>query len=101
MNFSEQKLSKLSTADEMLDDTYGKVGTFTRKEFEGKSEAWYYSELLKETRKKNKITQQQLADMIGKKREYIAILERGETDMQLSTFLNIANALGLRFGLVF
>lgn len=101
MNFDEQKLSRLSTADEMLNDAYGKVGTSTRKEFEGKAEAWYYSELLKDTRKKNKITQQQLADMIGKKREYIAVLERGETDMQLSTFLNIANALGLRFGLVF
>lgn len=101
MNFNESKLSKLSTADKMLDDTYGVAGTSTRKEFEGKAEAWYYSELLKDTRKKNKITQQQLADMIGKKREYIAILERGETDMQLSTFLNIANALGLRFGLVF
>ena len=36
----------------------------------------------------------------GKKREYISALEQGQTDMQLSTFMLIANALGLRFSLV-
>lgn len=37
---------------------------------------------------------------ICKKREYISALEQGKTDMQLSTFMLIANALGLRFSLV-
>jgi len=46
------------------------------------------------------MTQQQLADKIGKKREYISNIERGNSDMQLSTFMQIANALGLRFALV-
>lgn len=100
MNLSEEKLSRLTTANEVLDETYGKQGSVSRKEFEGKAEAWYYAEVLKEARKKSKITQKQLAEMIGKKREYIAVLERGETDMQLSTFLTIAHALGLRFGLI-
>ena len=45
------------------------------------------------------MTQQQLADKIGKKREYVALLEKGETDMQLSTFLMISDAVGLKFGL--
>ena len=45
-------------------------------------------------------TQQQLGERIGKKREYISSLEQGQTDMQLSTFMLIANALGLRFSLV-
>ena len=43
---------------------------------------------------------QQLGERIGKKREYISSLEQGQTDMQLSTFMLIANALGLRFSLV-
>lgn len=38
--------------------------------------------------------------MIGKKREYISQIERGNSDMQLSTFLQIANALGLKFAMV-
>ena len=35
-----------------------------------------------------------------KKREYISQIERGNSDMQLSTFLQIANALGLKFAMV-
>jgi transcriptional regulator with XRE-family HTH domain len=60
----------------------------------------HINELLKEERKRQKLTQQQLADKIGKKREYISTIERGNSDMQMSTFLQIASALGLRFSLV-
>ena len=47
------------------------------------------------------VSQQQLADKIGKKREYIALIEKGETDMQLSTFIMISEALGLHFALTY
>lgn len=67
--------------------------------YEVRAKAYCYAELLKEQRKQ-KMTQQQLADKIGKKREYISNIERGNSDMQLSTFMQIANALGLRFALV-
>ena len=95
------KLKNLKTASELFTERYGAVGTPTRKEFHQKAKAWYLAELLKEERKKQKMTQQELADKIGKKREHIALLERGETDMQLSTFLGIADALGLKFGLMY
>ena len=45
------------------------------------------------------MTQQELAGRIGKKREYIASLEKGETDMQLSTFIMISEAVGLKLAL--
>lgn len=96
-----EKIAKLTTGRELLAEMYGAVGTPTRKEFSAKAKAWYFSELLKEERKQRKITQKELAEKIGKKREYIASLERGETDMQLSTFISIAEALGLRFGLMY
>ncbi|MDR3286353.1 MAG: helix-turn-helix domain-containing protein [Prevotellaceae bacterium] len=96
MEFNEEKLAKLKTADELFDERYGKRGTSKRIEFEAKAKSWYYAEILKETRKKEKITQKQLAEKIGKKREYIALLEQGETDMQLSTFISISEALGLK-----
>lgn len=70
------------------------------KKYDAKAKAWYYAELLKDERKKQNITQKALAERIGKKREYISALEKGQTDMQLSTFLKIADALGLRFSLV-
>ena len=95
-----KKLAKLTTGSRHLDEQYGPVGSASRKEFQAKAEAWYYAEILKEERKRQKLTQQQLGERIGKKREYISALEQGRTDMQLSTFMLIANALGLRFSLV-
>lgn len=95
------KLKGLKTSDEYFTERYGAVGTPTRKEFHQKAKAWYLSEMLKEERKKQKITQKELAERIGKKREYISLIEKGETDLQLSTFIGIADALGLKFGLMY
>jgi DNA-binding XRE family transcriptional regulator len=100
MKFNEEKLAKLKRADDLFDEYYGTSGTPERTDFEAKAKAWYYVEILKETRKKEKITQKALAEKIGKKQEYVALLEKGETDMQLSTFFSITDALGLRFALV-
>lgn len=99
MKLNKEKLSRLKRADEHFAEKYGEIGTPERSEFEAKAKTWYYAEILKETRKKEHITQQELADRIGKKREYIALLEQGKTDMQLSTFLSISDALGLKFTL--
>ena len=96
-----KKLESLPTANEMLDEKYGKLGTVTRDAFEAKAKAWYYAEVLKNARRSAGITQQELADKIGKKREYIASLEKGETDMQLSTFILISEAVGLKFALTY
>lgn len=97
--FNTELIDKLPTSDDLLDEKYGKKGTISRDEFDAKAQAWYYAEILREERKERKITQTELAERIGKKREYISMLERGETDMQLSTFLNISMALGLRWEL--
>lgn len=94
-----EKISKLGSVDEMLDNKYGKPGTPSRDEFEAKAKAWYYAEILRDARKDSGMTQQQLADKIGKKREYIALIEKGGTDMQLSTFILISEALGLHLSL--
>lgn len=96
-----RKIKELPTAEEMLEKEYGSKGTPSREEFDAKSKAWYYAEVLKDARKSAGITQQQLADLIGRKREYIAMLEKGETDMQLSTFIRITEALGLKLSLTY
>ena len=72
IRLNEEKLARLHTADEVLEKEYGAPGTPSRDAF----------------------------DKIGKKREYISTIERGNSDMQMSTFLQIASALGLRFSLV-
>ena len=95
------KLKHLPTAEDMFVEEYGAKGTASREEFDAKARAWYYAEVLKNARKSAGITQQQLAEKIGKKREYVAMLERGETDMQLSTFIMMSEAVGLKFALTY
>ena len=100
IKIDEKKLAALKTGSQHLAEKYGERGTPAREEFEAKAKAWYFAEILRDERKRQKLTQQQLGERIGKKREYISSLEQGKTDMQLSTFMLIANALGLRFSLV-
>jgi DNA-binding XRE family transcriptional regulator len=94
------KLAKLHNTDDLLNRKYGVRGTPTRTAFEEKAMANYYGEIFKERRKELKLTQAQLAERVGKKREYIVLLEKGNTDMQLSTFFGISHALGFKFSLV-
>jgi ribosome-binding protein aMBF1 (putative translation factor) len=93
------KLAKLHNTNDLLDRKYGKRGTSARTAFEEKAFANYYAEILKERRKELKITQKELAERIGKERSYIAHIEQGETDMQLSSFIRISRALGLHLSL--
>lgn len=90
------KIKRLPTVEELIENEYGKRGTESREDFDAKSRAWYYAEILRDARKNAGMTQQQLADKIGKKREYVALLEKGKTDMQLSTFIMISEAVGLK-----
>lgn len=99
IKINTEKLEKLPTSRELLDSKYSKTGTLEREEFDTRALAWYYGELLGERRKQLGITQEQLAAEVGVKRSYISRIERGETDMQLSSLLRISNALGLTFSL--
>lgn len=93
--------SKLIDAETVLTEKYGAPGTESRSEFEEKARAYYYGVILRDRRKELKMTQKELADKTGMVRSYIARVERGETDMQLSSFLRIANALRINFTPVF
>ncbi len=81
-------------AEKYLEKKYGKRGTEKREQFEEETFANYYADILKHRRKELKMTQQTLAEKVGKKRTYISRLENGE-DVQLSNFVMVANALGL------
>ncbi len=93
----ETKLAKLSTTNRMLDEEYGEHGTPTRDAFDEKSIAWFYGEILRDRRKSLNLTQKQLAKRVGREQSYIARVEKGETDIQVSSFFRIAHALGIEF----
>ncbi len=54
-------------------------------EVTGGSESTRMGLSMPEQRKQQKMTQQQLADKIGKKREYISNIERGNSDIKSAT----------------
>lgn len=93
--------SKLIDAETILTSKYGAPGSDSRRIFEEKARAYYYGVILRDRRKELKMTQQELAEKTGMVRSYIARVERGETDMQLSSFLRIADALRITFAPVF
>ena len=93
--------SKLTNAESVLTAKYGAPGTAPRKAFEEKAQAYYYGVILRDRRKELKMTQVELAQKVGTARSYIARIEKGETDIQLSSFLRIAHALKMEFSPVY
>ncbi len=82
-------------AESILSVEFGEEGSAERDEFNAKARAWYYGEVLRDRRKQLGLTQKELAEQVGRERTYINRIEKGETDMQLSSFIRIANALGI------
>ncbi len=89
------KLPGYEKASDVLAREVGEVGSPEREEFDAKARAWYYGELLRERRKELGITQKELAERVNRERTYINRIEKGETDLQLSSFIRIASALGV------
>lgn len=97
IQLDETKLAKLPTTNQLLDEKYGLEGSPEREEFNAKAIAWYYGTLLRDRRRELKLTQREVANKIGREQTYIARVEHGRADIQLSSFLRIAAVLGIQF----
>ena len=53
--------------------------------------------MLRERRKELNLTQKQLAEKRDREQSYIARVENGKADIQLSSFFRIAAVLGIQF----
>ncbi|OYT10406.1 MAG: transcriptional regulator [Bacteroidetes bacterium 4572_112] len=87
-------MNKLINTKDIIDKHFGKKGTASREEFRENAFSYYFGEIIKNRRKELKLSQKDLAELIGKKRPYISRIENGE-DIKLSNFSLIANALNL------
>ncbi len=88
-------MKKITTFEKHLDKQYGKKGSERRDKFEADSISFRLGEMLREERKKAKLTQEQLAEKTGTKKSYISRIEAGKSDIQISTFYRIIE-LGLK-----
>lgn len=80
---------KTKTFEQLLDEQYGPKGTPARDQFEADSLAFRLGVMLKEARKEANLTQEQLAERTGTKKSYISRIERGLSDIQISTYYKL------------
>ena len=91
---------EITTFEEYLDITYGKIGTRTRADFDIKAKSFAIGEIIKEERKLAKMTQEELANRTGTRKSFISRIENGHSDIQLSTLYKlIEQGLGKKINL--
>jgi DNA-binding XRE family transcriptional regulator len=74
---------------EHINKKYGAQGSESRDKFEEEFETFRIGALIQEARKRQKLTQQQLADKVGTTKNYISRIENNASDIRLSTLMRI------------
>ncbi len=92
--------SNIIDYDEIMAAKYGKEGTPEREEFRREAYTYYIGRLIYEARKREKITQSELASKVGTTKSYISKIENGVIEPGVAMFHQIVTALGLRIELV-
>jgi ribosome-binding protein aMBF1 (putative translation factor) len=82
-------MKHITNFEDLLIDKYGKKGTPERDKFDADSLAFRLGVMLKEARKDAKLTQEELAKKTGTKKSYISRIERGLSDIQVSTYYKL------------
>jgi DNA-binding XRE family transcriptional regulator len=85
----EKLNNNLTSWDDHLDKKYGSLGTPAREKYEQAFEAFKIGVLIQEARKKQHLTQEQLAERVGTTKNYISRIENNASDIRLSTLMRI------------
>ncbi len=86
-----QRKIEMNTRDwkEIKNEVYGEKGTSRRDELEREFESFKIGLQLKKAREEKHLTQEQLADLVDKKRTYISRIENDGSNMTLKTLFDI------------
>jgi ribosome-binding protein aMBF1 (putative translation factor) len=82
-------MEHITNFEDILVDKYGTKGTIERDTFDAGSLAFRLGVILKEARKEMNLTQEELAEKTGTKKSYISRIERGLSDIQVSTYCKL------------
>jgi len=80
---------KTKSWDNIKDKIYGKKGTERRDKLEREVEPFKIGLLLRKAREEKQLTQEQLGDIIDKKRTYISRVENNGSNLTLKTLFDI------------
>jgi DNA-binding XRE family transcriptional regulator len=82
---------------EELTDTYiGEIGSKKREVFENELRLDLLGNAIKEARKEQNLTQEELGALVGVKKAQISKIENNTTDARFTTILKVFEALGAR-----
>ena len=87
---------KTTSLETMMDKHIGEIGTEKRDAFEHELKMDILGEAIKHARKKRKLTQSQLGDLVGVQKAQISKLENSLTDARLETILKVFRALNAK-----
>jgi len=82
----DNKMNNITDFEDILRERYGEKGTPSRDKFDADSLAFRLGVMLKEARNEANMTQDELAQKTGTKKSYISRIERGQSDIQISTY---------------
>lgn len=85
----KMKVKNPSSWDDHIDYKYGKRNTAKREIYEEEFEAFRIGVLIQEARKKQHLTQEELAFKIGTTKNYISRIENNASDIRLTTLMRI------------
>jgi DNA-binding XRE family transcriptional regulator len=77
------------TIQEFKDKYLGEIGTEVRDRYEQELKVELLAEQIKQLRKERNLTQEQLAELVDKKRTYISRVENDGSNMTLKTLFDI------------
>jgi len=81
--------NNIKTWKRIKDEVYGEKGTKRRDDLERDFESFKIGLLLREAREKRNLTQEQLGQIINKKRTYISRVENDGSNITLKTLFDI------------
>jgi len=82
-------MKNLTDFEDILKEKYGEKGTDARDKYDAASLAFRLGVMLKEARQEANVTQEELAKRTGTKKSYISRIERGQSDIQISTYYKL------------
>lgn len=82
-------MKNVTDFEDILKIKYGEKGTPLRDKYDADSLAFRLGVMLKEARKNAQVTQEELAKKTGTKKSYISRIERGKSDIQISTYYKL------------
>lgn len=90
-------MKNITDFEDILIEKYGNKGSDARDKFDAESLSFRLGVMLKDARKEANITQEELAQRTGTKKSYISRIERGLSDIQMSTYYKLVETgLGKR-----